>query len=65
MIKQLLNDIHLFLKDSGMTATQFGVDAVGSRNFVGDLRRGKGCTVATYEKARAYLAGQTKEQAHD
>lgn len=39
--KQILTEIELFLKRSGMSRTQFGYEAVGDPGFVKSIERGR------------------------
>lgn len=55
--EDLLAEIDSFLArpDVGITETTFGRLAVNDGKFVGRLRDGKGLTLATAEKVRAFI----------
>ncbi len=59
--KQFLREVEDFLKASGMTATNFGREAVGDGNFVGDLRDGRAPSLRLVDKVRGYIARQTRK----
>ena len=51
----LLSEVEAFLKDSPLSATRFGLDAVGDRNFVHQLRAGRRCWPETVLKVRKFI----------
>ncbi len=53
--KELIKEIDAFLRESGMTPTQFAV-AVGDRTLMVSLRRGRDLKLSTADKIRAYIA---------
>lgn len=53
--QEFLNQIEVFLKKTGMTATAFGFNAVNDPNFVGDLRRGRRPSLDTADRVKAYM----------
>ena len=55
-VVDLLAEIDVFLRDEGVAETTFGRRAVNDGKFVARLRNGKGVTVATVERVRAYMA---------
>ena len=52
---KLLADIERFLERTGMGATEFSVEAAGQRAFMTRLRSGKGCTLMTVDRVRAFM----------
>ena len=54
--EDLLNEIETFLKETGMSATRFGDDAMGDRPLVMRLRAGRDVKLATVDKIRAFMA---------
>lgn len=59
--ESFLANIEAFLERTGMTATAFGLEAVGDRNFVGDLRQGRMPSLRLVEKVSAYIDVQRAE----
>jgi hypothetical protein len=55
LLSDLLREIEAFVDDRGMAETTFGRLAVNDGKFVSRLRGGKGVTVRTVEKVRAYI----------
>ncbi|HJN22877.1 MAG TPA: ATP-binding protein [Rhodospirillales bacterium] len=55
LLLELLREIEAFIDDRGMAETTFGRLAVNDGKFVSRLRDGKGVTVRTVEKVRAYI----------
>lgn len=51
----LLSTIERYLRESGVTASRFGRDAVGDPCFVTMLRRGREPRDATVKRVAAYL----------
>ncbi len=51
----LLGEIEAFLPERGIAETTFGKMAVNDGKFVGRLRRAENMTLATLEKAKAFL----------
>ncbi len=52
----LLAAIERYLRDSGVTASRFGRDALGDPGFVRWLRRGREPRDRTVQRVTAYLA---------
>lgn len=57
----LLDIIEAHLEASGMSATAFGLAAMGNPKFVFDLRDGRGYTNRTEKRVRGFIA-QAKEK---
>ncbi len=55
LLSDLLLDIEAFVGNQGMAETTFGRLAVNDGKFISRLRGGKGVTVRTVEKVRAYI----------
>lgn len=51
----LLDEIEAFLGATGMTASTFGLEAMGDKSFVYDLRRGREWRNATEVRAREQM----------
>jgi hypothetical protein len=51
----LLSTIERYLRQSGLTASRFGRDAMGDPGFVQALRRGREPRAATVRRVAAYL----------
>ena len=56
--KDLLAEIELYLAQTGLTPSKFGVAAVNDGHLVSNLRKGNSVTLKTADKVRAYLARQ-------
>lgn len=52
----LLSMVERYLRESGVTASRFGRDAMGDPGFVATLRRGREPREATVRRVAAYLA---------
>ena len=52
----LLSTVERYLRESGITASRFGRDAMGDPGFVATLRRGREPRDATVRRVAAYLA---------
>lgn len=57
-VAALLKEIEAHLKQAEVAATTFGRRAVNDGKFVKRLRDGKGITVATVDRVRAYIASE-------
>lgn len=51
----LLSTVERYLRESGVTASRFGRDAMGDPGFVATLRRGREPRDATIRRVAAYL----------
>jgi len=51
----LLSTVERYLRESGVTASRFGRDAMGDPGFVATLRRGREPRDATVRRVAAYL----------
>lgn len=56
IVDALLSEIESFCVESGISESTFSRRAVNDGKFVGRLRGGKGITVATVDRVRAYIA---------
>lgn len=52
---EFASEIESFLAASGLSASQFGKQAVGDPNFVGDLRRGRSPSLRTVSRVQAFM----------
>lgn len=60
----ILAEIEKFLKETGMSATKFGEDAIKDRALMLRLRtRGRDLKLATVDKIRAFMANERKKRA--
>lgn len=56
---ELLTEIEAVLTKTGLSASKFGKEAVGDRNFVFDLREGRrDLRLSTVEKVREFIRSQ-------
>lgn len=55
-MNEFLEKIEEFLKRTGMSATMLGINALKAPNFVFNLRKGQGCTIATMQKVLDFMA---------
>lgn len=53
----ILSEIEMFLEQSDMTPTDFGMASMKDPRFVFDLRAGRECRRATRYKVRQFIAG--------
>ena len=53
--EELLRDIEAFLKETRMSATAFGRDAVSDRALMSDLKAGRDLRSATIDRIRAFM----------
>ena len=53
--EKLLSEIESFLKKSGMTSTQFGIEAKNERSLMNRLRAGGGVGLDTAKLLRDYM----------
>jgi len=58
----VLTDIEAFLETHGMAPTRFGVDALGDRHFVKQLRAGRRTWPETEAKVRRFMATYRPER---
>lgn len=61
-IESVLAEIDAFRTRKGMSESTFGWEAVGDRNFVGDLRRGRMPGLRLLNKVSAYIELNSQEQ---
>lgn len=54
--KTFLEEVEGFLKEAGMTATEFGRAAVHDPNLVRDLRKGRSPSLTLAERVHAFIA---------
>ena len=53
--EKLVQDIEKFLEKSGMSPTRFGIESVGRRSLMHQLRSGGGVNLDTAEKLRNFM----------
>lgn len=53
--KQLLADIEAWCEKHGVTVSEFGERAIGTRAFVGRLRRGHDPRASTINRCREFM----------
>jgi hypothetical protein len=53
--KKFLDEIEAFLIKWEMSSTNFGINAVGDGNFVGDLREGRMPSLRLVERVQEYI----------
>jgi len=58
IVATLLGEIEAFCRQADITESIFGRRAVDDSKFVARLRSGKGVTVATVERVRAYMSAE-------
>lgn len=58
LVQDLLAEVDRFLADVAMAPSTFGRLAVNDGKFITRLRGGAGVTVATIDRARAYMAAE-------
>jgi hypothetical protein len=56
MERTILQDVEQFLRETQMTPTRFGREALGDPRLVGDLRRGRELRSPTARRVRDYIA---------
>ncbi len=54
--EQFILRAETFLRHSGMSERQFGIEAVGDHKFFKRLREGAGVTLTVIEKAERFIA---------
>ncbi len=54
-MEELLKEIENFIRKKKMTATSFGIKVTKNPLFVFNLRKGKGCTMATRDKVLNFI----------
>lgn len=59
-MNEFLQSIEEFLKETGMSATAFGIKTKKNPRLVHDLRKGAGCTMATVEECNIFMANYRK-----
>jgi hypothetical protein len=52
----LISEIDAFLTAHGMTEARFGIDALGDKNFVPQLRAGRDIRLSTDRRVRDFMA---------
>ena len=57
-IAALLTEIEAFCEEAGIAEATFASRAVRDGKFVARLRAGKGVTIATIDRVRAYIAAE-------
>lgn len=62
-MQDLLADIEAFLEAQSMKPTRFGVEALGDRHFVKQLRNGRRTWPETEGRVRRYMASYRREAA--
>ncbi len=60
--EQFFADVEAFLAGAGMTATDFGKEALGDPAFVMNLRRGRKPTLGTADKVYAFMRAKTQSE---
>lgn len=60
---KLLDDIERYILRHGLTASEFGVEALNDTAFVHRLRRGRSPSGRTIDKVRNYMARTKKVNA--
>jgi Meiotically Up-regulated Gene 113 (MUG113) protein len=53
----LANEIEVFLRKTGMSATAFGIQAANDPQLVHELRKGRECRKATRNRVAAFIEG--------
>lgn len=53
--EQFLAEVERFLRESGVSASAFGQQAMGDKNFVRGLRLGKSVTLDTADRVRRFM----------
>jgi predicted transcriptional regulator len=53
--EQLLAEVETFLREAGITQSQFGQAAVNDRSFVSRLRKGSDVRLETADRVRAFI----------
>jgi hypothetical protein len=59
----LLSEIETFLATHGMSARQFGINAVHDKHFVKELRAGRRCWPETEQRVRLFIVAYKSEAA--
>ena len=54
-----------FLRRARMSPSEFGERAVGDRNFLGDLRRGRSPRLATADRVLAFIEAYRRSRKSD
>ena len=60
---KIRSEIDAFLKKTGMLPTQFGILAVNDKTLMSRLNAGRGLSLETAEKARAFMRSYRKQRA--
>ena len=53
--EKILTEIETFLRRTGMGPTQFGIESIGRRSLLNQLRSQGGLTMETAAKIRAFM----------
>jgi hypothetical protein len=56
ILTQLLNEIDGFLAARGMSESKFGIEAMGDKHFIRELRRGRDCQASTIDRVREFIS---------
>lgn len=56
LLAELLGEIDAFLTASGMSESKFGVEVMGDKHFIRELRKGRDCQASTIDRVREFIA---------
>ena len=56
LLSELLAEIDAFLSARGMSESKFGIEVLGDKHFIRELRRGRDCQASTIDRVRQYIA---------
>jgi len=56
ILSELLAEIDAFLGASGMSDSKFGIEVMGDKHFIRELRRGRDCQASTIDRCREFIS---------
>jgi len=56
ILSELLAEIDAFLAARGMSDSKFGIEVMGDKHFIRELRRGRDCQASTIDRVREFIA---------
>lgn len=63
VIQSLLGEIDAFIASTGVTPTEFGLEAIGDPNLCRDLKKGRCPRLPTIDRVRDFMAARAEKSA--
>ena len=56
ILSELLTEIDAFLAGREMSESKFGIECMGDKHFVRELRKGRDCQASTIDRVRQFIS---------